>query len=102
VEPELNCLRVRSRSRLALWATETFGFSPTWSKLQFVEEPDYFASHVTQSIYSVVGQSGECRTVRLLHFWAASPTVRQVLKEWRREFGAGLPRDHGVAVTFER
>ena len=102
MEPELNCLRVRSRSGLARWATATFGFSPTWSQLNFVEEPNYFHSHVTHAIYSLVGQSGECRTVRLLHYWAASPTLREVLRNWRREFGAGLPRDYGVAVTFER
>jgi len=102
MELELNCLRVRSRLGLARWAMEAFGIQPSWSDLELVEEPDYFRSHVTNTIYGLVGKAGECRTVRLLHYWAASPTLRQVLQEWRRDFGAGLPRDYGVAITFER
>ena len=102
MKPKLNCLRIRTRQALAQWAVATFGFEPSWSELRFVADPEYFDAHVTSRIYHLVGHSGDCRTIELSHRWAASRTVRAVLRAWQREFGAGLPRDYGVAINFER
>jgi hypothetical protein len=102
METELDCFRVRTRQGLARWAAASFDLPASWTDPALLDVPEYFDALVTSAIFSVVGRSGVCRTVRLVAFWAASRTVRTVVREWRRAFGAGLPRDYGVAITFER
>lgn len=107
---ELDCRSVRTLDRLVDWAIAAFAMQVDVEDLprRMIpglvgerEVPDM--NHFTDLLYRHLAAQGVSYDIGLVHPEAMSRWVAAVLdgpQGWRQSFGSGLPRDHGVAVSF--
>ena len=98
---ELDASKVQDLDKLRDWALIHLDLTSTAKR--GLENYDVDLDGLTRTIYFDVGKHKRLYKVRLLNYENASRFLKDVIdgpQGWRREFGAGLPRDYGTCISF--